>query len=75
MMADTIAQPCAHTSERRARQIGERVRDYWAARGYRIYVHYERIVDRNRIMFVVRSDLVGGLPRDWRGAGAASESR
>jgi hypothetical protein len=50
-VTDTIQLPLrAFTSERRARQAGERIRDYWAARGYRVYVHLERFVDRNRAL-------------------------
>jgi hypothetical protein len=62
----------AFASQRRAREVGERICAYWQQRGYEIHVRVECVIGRNsRTMHCVRSDLINGLPRDWRGGAVA----
>jgi hypothetical protein len=57
-------------SHRKAREAGEWLLAFWANRAYQIGISYERITVRNNsVLYCLRSDLVDGLPKGWRGGG------
>lgn len=59
----TIAE-IQETAERQERNI----KFYWAERGYDVKLWNLRIPgdDTKRTAFCTRSDMAGGLPRNWR---------
>lgn len=61
---NTLVEEQAMT-ERQQRNI----RFYWAERGYDVKTTNYRIPGNSarRTVFCVRSDIAGGLPKDWRG--------
>lgn len=57
-----------YLDERGAHQIATRILAYWTARGARVGVWVEKQVQNSstadgRVMYVVRSDMIGGGPR------------
>lgn len=56
-----------HLTEKRAEAQARSIREYWAQRGaiVRAWVEPDRIRSAGRPFFVVRSNLINGLPERW----------
>lgn len=59
-----------------AHDLAKQIRAYWAGRGYRVETTVEPEYTRRRdgstgsyIGHVVRSDMINGLPREWKRRG------
>lgn len=52
-------------TEEGAKEIAERIRAYWKARGFTVKTHIEieRDARKERNLWSVRSDMLNGLPR------------
>lgn len=56
-----------HSSPLGAARLAERIRDYWAHRGCAVHVRVEVVAGmRMETIVAVRSDMIGGLPREFR---------
>src|SRR5262249_7543337 len=58
-----------HCTGKGAHDLADRIRPYWAKRGYLVHVTVQEIAKAgeskdHRPLFAIRSDLVGGLPKD-----------
>jgi hypothetical protein len=67
-MSDTT--DAAIGTKKHATELVARLKAHWLARGYEIatYVTIERVSDdKDSTFYGVRSNLIGGLPPNWRG--------
>lgn len=52
--------------ERKAHEDAARLMSYWFDKGFIVKAHVERTVVGGNAVFTVRSDMVNGLPKDYK---------
>lgn len=63
--APKVSEPERRTDRAEAERLAAMIRGYWSKMGYSVDVQVVTQSLDGRPVYVIASDLVGGLPKDW----------